>query len=272
MSKIQNLINAVINEKEIIPYINLDKNNKYLGWVYDFNLNLPNGEKMSLDLKKEHDLFLLFILASAWSRSGYWEDAAYFVTYIKSFSKGYKNYKEYWQNDKNIDNEIKNRKENAVKVSNICKGILQRKTVSFRKDFYLSIKVLASNWDEILYNLKKSEIDNNFLIFIKYIRSIKGLGMRNNRMNIKIPLILRELRCQKIYNNILGEYCCVPDERVNDAVKDIGIEIIKKNSKKIIDDYSLNKTLKASKFIYDNFGDLYDIPLFAYEDLKKYNI
>lgn len=27
-------------------------------------------------------------------------------------------------------------------------------------------------------------------------------------------------------------------------------------------------TLKSVEVIYNNFGDLYDIPLFAYEDLK----
>ena len=31
---------------------------------------------------------------------------------------------------------------------------------------------------------------------------------------------------------------------------------------------TLKSVFKASEVIYNNFGDLYDIPLFAYEDLK----
>lgn len=79
-------------------------------------------------------------------------------------------------------------------------------------------------------------------------------------MRIKIPLILRELRCQSVFSNIPGELCCVPDERVKVTSKELGITIPNVTS--------INSLLKASKVIYDNFGDLYDIPLFAYEDIK----
>lgn len=89
----------------------------------------------------------------------------------------------------------------------------------------------------------------------------EGLGAGKNKMRIRIPLILRELRCQKIYNNIPGEICCVPDVRVKISSKEIGIMLPHISS--------IDNLLKASKIIYDNFGDLYDIPLFAYEDVKK---
>lgn len=69
---IDKLINAVIKNKDKISYINLDENNTYKGWVYDFKIKLLNGENMKLDLSEENDLFLLFILASSWSKTGQW--------------------------------------------------------------------------------------------------------------------------------------------------------------------------------------------------------
>ncbi|MFO7815125.1 MAG: hypothetical protein R6V14_05250 [Halanaerobiales bacterium] len=79
-------------------------------------------------------------------------------------------------------------------------------------------------------------------------------------MRIKIPLILRELRCQNIYKDIPGKYCCVPDARVKNAAQQLNIKLPYINS--------ISNLLKASGVIYKHFGDLYDIPLFAYEDLK----
>ena len=75
-------------------------------------------------------------------------------------------------------------------------------------------------------------------------------------MKIKIPFILRELRCQKIYSNIDGEYYCVADERVRKAYKSLRKELP-------------TNYLEASSKIYKDFGDLYDIPAFAYFDLIK---
>ena len=46
-----------------LPYENIDKNNKYSGWVNNFNLSTINGETIKLDLKIDNDLFLLFVLA-----------------------------------------------------------------------------------------------------------------------------------------------------------------------------------------------------------------
>ncbi len=83
-------------------------------------------------------------------------------------------------------------------------------------------------------------------------------------MRIKIPLILRELRCQNVYHYIRGKDCCVPDERVKLAAKSLGIKMPHINN--------LQNLFKASEIIYKKFGDLYDIPLFAYEDIKKYLI
>lgn len=256
----EELIKALIINKDKLTYINLDNENKYNGWVSDFNIVFDNGKNMYLDLSKERDLFLLFVLAASWSKTGPWENAAYFTTYLKYNKKD--NFID-WLDDEFISIEVSNRMRNAKEIINVSKGVVPRKKVSFRKDYYHSIKVLAENWTEIKDKLEKSSKENNFMIFIEYISKIQGLGAGNNKMRIKIPLILRELRCQKIYNNIPGEYCCVPDERVKEACKNLNIKIPIINS--------IDNLLLASKIIYDNFGDLYDIPLFALDDVIEIN-
>ena len=241
------LRNLTVKNQNKLAYINLDENNNYKGWVSDFCLtHISTDTSISLDLTKETDLFLLFVLASAWSRTGPWENALFFTAYLKL---NYDIQKVLNQKIKIIPNEF-NFNENDFS------GINPRKTVSFRTDFYDSVDVLLNNWDDIKKVLQISEKVSNWKIFIEYISSIKGLGANNNSMKIKIPFILRELRCQKIYSNIDGKYCCVADERVRKAYRFM--------KRKLPLDY-----LEASKKIYKDFGDLYDIPAFAYEDLIK---
>lgn len=251
------LIKSVINNKNTISYINLDDENKYRGWVYDFNIRLQDKSVMKLDLADEEDLFLLFILASAWTKNGPWENAAYFTTYLKSSNKCSR---ELWMNDEFVSEEVLNRKVNAQNIVNSCSGVMSRKKVSFRKDYYNSIVIIAENWEDIMDKLKTAEKEQNYMIFISYISNLKGLGAGSNKMKIKIPLILRELRCQDVYKGIPGNLCCVPDKRVVHAANGIGIKLPTISS--------INSILKASQVIYESFGDMYDIPLFAYEDLN----
>lgn len=251
------LISSVIENKDKLSYVNLDDNNSYKGWTADFNIILPDNKKMYLDLNIESDLFLLFVLASSWSKTGPWENAAYFVSYLK-YSK--KDSIDLWLDNEFLENEIKNREINAKNTISSCKGVVPRKKISFRKDYYSSVSVLAKNWEIIKNILEESYNTDNYITFIDSLNSIQGLGAGKNRMRIKILLILRELRCQNIYENIPGELCCVPDERVLSSAKDLEI-ILPRIS-------SINNMIKASKIIYENFGELYDIPLFAFDDLK----
>lgn len=251
------LIESVIDNRNKLSYINLNEDNSYKGWTSNFNIILPNNQKMYLDLKVESDLFLLFVLASSWSKTGLWENAAYFTTYLKYNRKDNISL---WVDDEFIQNEINNRVVQAKNIVTICYGIVPRKKVSFRKDYYSSVAVLARNWEMIKSNLQNSSSIGDYVAFIKFINNIEGLGAGNNRMRIKILLILRELRCQKIYDNIPGELCCVPDERVLSSAERLNIKLPRISS--------INNMLKASEIIYNNFSDLYDIPLFAFEDIK----
>lgn len=247
------LIELTIQNKDKINYINLDENNNYKGWVADFGLvEKATNKSIGLDLKNENDLFLLFVLASAWSKTGPWENAVFFTTYL-----GLKNSKiTDWLDINFVENEIDSREENAKSIIDATAGIEPRSKVAFRKDFYSSVAILAENWEEIEFKMNDSNQKSDWRIFIDYLRSLKGLGEGTKKMKIKIPLILRELRCQKIYPDIDGKYCCVPDERVKEAYKSIG--------EKMPHNY-----LKASEYIYNDFKNLYDVPLFAYMDFQK---
>lgn len=251
------LIAAVINNKDRVSYINLNDEAQYLGWTHDFNIIFPDGVKMSLDLNKEEDLFLLFVLASAWSRTGQWENAAFFVAYLKIRKKYYR---DQWLDGAFVNCEMTEKDKNAVWIVSECGGVVPRKKVCFRKDIYASVVVIAKNWNMIKEKLELAEYLEDYSLFIDYLARLDGLGTGQKHMRIKIPLILRELRCQGIYPSIPGEFCCVPDERVKAASKELGIELPTINS--------IDSLFKASAIIYQQFGDLYDIPLFAYEDLK----
>lgn len=251
------LIEAVINNKDHLIYIDVNENNQYKGWVSDFNIKLKDGKNMKLNLSDEKDLFLLFVLASSWSKTGPWENAALFTTYLKVNNKSDR---KLWLDDEFVNKEINDRAINAKEIVEYCEGIVPRKKVSFRKDYYSSVSIIAKHWNEIKEILELSSQNQEYMLFVNYISKIEGLGAGKNKMRIKIPLILRELRCQNVYENIPGELCCVPDERVKISSKELGIDLPNINS--------LKGLFKASKVIYDNFGDLYDIPLFAYEDLK----
>ena len=258
---IQKLKRKVIENNGVLPYINLDSNGKYAGWVKDFHIvNKETGISMSLDLHEEQDLFVLFAMASCWSRPGQWENSACFAVYLKMAKKD-----DYslWLNPSFVEIEKANRKASTQNVLDAYSMVKPGKKVSFRSDFYDSMYVLAKNWKNILSALELAEENNDFLSFAYYMSQIQGLSYGNKTMKIKIPLLLRELRIQKIYNNIPGELCCVPDERVKSAAKDSAFNL------KLKYGATLDIVLENSNRIYQEFGDLYDIVLFAYDDLKS---
>lgn len=253
MRLIEKLKQFVFDNKtnSCLPYINLTNDNQYAGWV---NASGSNGVNLplKLNLMKEWDMFCLFVLASAWSRTGPWENAVYFVDVLRMT----------FNNTKNID--IKTLRKDCDAFVQKHGHLLEdkgkiRKRLAFRTDLYPSLKVLCQNWNKIQQNIDKSSKSGVWEDFVRYIREIKGLGSGERKMNMKIALILRELRCQNVYNGIPGDLCCVADARVKEAyTNEIG--------------YLPNAYpcfIRASRQIYKDFGDLYDIPAFAYNDYKQ---
>ena len=149
LEKLRNL--TVKNELDL-SYINLDDKGSYKGWVCDFRLKYkPTNQQIGLDLTKENDLFLLFVLASSWSKTGPWENALFFTSYLKI------NY----DINKVLSKETKITPDKYEFIEDDYIGIKARKTVSFRKDFYDSVEVLIENWDDIKKVLQISEKVSN---------------------------------------------------------------------------------------------------------------
>ncbi len=253
------IINTLLQHQVQLPYVNII-DGRYSGWVSDFHLSLRDGSSIKLDLTCENDLFSLFALALAWSRPGHWENAAYFVAYLKINKK---DTPEYWIDQFNCNCENELRQGNAQRVSgDIHPLVPPRQKIAFRKDIFDSMRILALNWPNIIDGLASSQSLSDYRIFFTRMRSIIGLGTGTKTMLIKLPLILRELRCQNIHNNIPGRFCCVADERVLNAASALGISLIKPSNQSTL--------IETSSKIYDLFGDLYDIPLFAYNDLQHF--
>lgn len=261
-NNVQKLINTVRQNNKSLPYVNLDDKGNYIGWISDFHIvDKCTKIPMRLNLSLENDLFVLFALASCWSRTGQWENSACFAVYLKMTNK---DKVLYWKDSSVVEQEKLLRNDSVNLVLKNFDMIASGSKIAFRSDFYDSMKVLADSWDGILNSLKQSEIENDYLIFISHVSSIPGLGARNNKMKIKVPLLLREIRIQNIYKNIPGKWCCVPDSRVRKAaLSDLFNIPLPTNA-------TMQSVLKSSEMIYNLFGDLYDIPLFAYKDLKEY--
>lgn len=269
-----------------LAYINLIGTGaacSYSGWVSNFHIykltDRTHSKPLFLDLTLDNDLFLLFVLASCWSRTGQFENATYFVVYLKEF--GFDNPK-LWLNPTFVNHQRNAKDKSVADILNIYEDIrlTERKAIAFRIDFYDGVAVLAQNWDEIKRSLSDSEAHRNYSIFINRIRSIGGIGGSgpNGKMSIKIPLILRELRVAKRYAGIPGEWCCVPDQRVLEACKLPFFDIDFKYPDNLHHwpltnrynlDSGIETVLKKSQILYSYFGNLYDIPMFAYKDLQN---
>lgn len=178
-----------------LAYANLDEAGNYRGWVSDFRIPLLNGRSLNLDLREEQDLFLLFVLAVVWSRTGPWENAVYFVAWMKLT---HKDSPALWTDDAFVEMERSNCKASMTQTLGRCLDPQTRKQVSFRQDVYASVGVLAQNWDGIKREIEVMITTRQYVAFFDYMRSLKGLGTGEKSMLIKIPLVMRELRCQPI--------------------------------------------------------------------------
>lgn len=155
---------------------------------------------MYLDLNIESDLFLLFVLASSWSRTGRWENAANFTTYLKYNKKDSINL---WLDDGFLDNEINNRGINAKNTVSSCRGVNPRQKVSFRKDYYSSISVLAKNWESIKNALEKSYSTNDYITFINFLN---GIVERSHRIDNELFYNRRRFSSYKQMEKVFRRY------------------------------------------------------------------
>jgi len=192
INSVKILIEVFLLKGKELPYINLDENNKYKGWVSDFGFDFPAGTRMRLDLTNSEDLFGLFILAVIWSRTDYWENAAFITAYLKyrGFLKA-----DIWNQE--FCSDLQNDIPNIVSFNNKTYANLElRRKHSIRKDIFESILRLKGIWSKIIEYL---DWDNNgknadYIRLIRLLENTNGLGSGENTMQVKILLILRELR------------------------------------------------------------------------------
>ena len=246
----------------------LDKYGNYTGWVGSKNLS---NEKNSLvlELSEDNDQFLLYCLASAWSASGQWENAAVLIYTIKNHCPDLSSPLA-WRDEKKLE-ESKNEAIKQLKIhsSEHTEMFAARKKATPRGDIYPAFKEIARKWVEIKALMDAAEETCEWEPFVHTLKNMTGLAPGNKCLNIKIPLILRELRCQKIYHSIPGELCCVPDQRVLNAIKYLKRHPYYDSNcgLKAYRPASARSLIASSKAIYKNFGDLYDLPLFSAADM-----
>lgn len=244
----------------------LDDQKRYMGWVGNQD-DTSTYKTLKLNLNQPNDQFLLYCLASAWSASGQWENAATLIYAMKT-SNSELSCPTAWSSDR-FEKSRSEAQENFYKNKDIFQP--RRKVNKPREDIFPAIRELAIRWNYIQNLMLLANENSAWESFVFEIREIKGLAPGNRCLNIKIPLILRELRCQNIFDNIPGGLCCVPDARVIDAIKYLKIKgRLQKDCNLSTCRPSDAKTLiRFSKAIYTIYGDLYDIPLFAVADLYQ---
>ncbi len=269
----KSLIDATSECKDEIPYLKnkIDFFGSYKGLCSDFGFTYGKTQKtaqdMKLDLNNDADLFLLFVLAIARSRPEPWQNAEILTAYLKHRKWG--DYKGWINSKESLKKRIAEANA-ALSEGTFYYSLPTRVKVVFRCDIFASIAILAENWTTIKGKLDslRDEIDEKkWIDFMGYLNSINGLGDNGKNMLIGIPLILRELKygCDD-WANIQGRLCCVPDDSVIEAARNI-VDMPD------LMPYMNNKNnpveglIHASEAIYDRFDDLYEIPLLAFEDI-----
>ncbi len=241
----------------------------YGGWFKAFpvRFNKQTDEPFQFDFKNEKDIVALIFLATLWNIDRYkWENAVGLVGVL--YNENMLNIKEWSSRSfidkldkKLVENQMNNLdldKRNRLFIKNGADGVFER------------LYIISSAYD-YLYNILKIEdilkgnkpqIDRT--IFNKFDNEklkIDSKG-RNGKikkllLKVKIPLILRELKCAGAIE-IDDKYCCVPDTRVREIMAIIGYPQK--------DNLYINSVIKNSEIISKYFGTYYDLPLFDFYD------
>lgn len=234
-------------------YFRINDKGQYLGWVSKISVNFDRKNlevKCFLNLTDEKDLFILFALAGAWSHSGQWENGAYFALYLKNSDWKILD----WESH---EFSLKQQMKSNGWLNNVSSRV-DGKERSFRPEFCDTTHRLAKEWKGIKAALKFSEQLSEWRCFSCYLKNLKIIDNGKRSMDVKIPFILRELRCQGIYKDIPGKLCCVADARVREFYE----KLVENTGKK---EYKLAKdSMLASNQIYQDWGDLYDLPPFSF--------
>lgn len=245
---IERVKERIATGEDLPSYFKLNEKNQYIGWVSNLAVHVPPTKQhlLKLDLHEAKDRFILFALAGAWSYTGHWESGAYFAVYLKDTSAAWTT--DDWQNEGFVRSQIDEARKWCKKLA---RELGRKKARSFRNEFLDTTRLLAKNWKNIQDELDEASQSSDWEKFADDLGKLKILNYSTKSMSVKIPFILRELRCQGIYENIPGTLCCVADSRVCRVYREV------------FDDPLPVDKLKASARIYKDWGDWYDLPAFA---------
>lgn len=249
--------------------------NGYKGWFkeYPIKFGKEDEENFNFDFSKEKDIIALIFLATAWNVPNYrWENAVGLVAVL--YKKNLLEKIDNWNSQKEIESLDKNdlvREMNNFRSTFLGdRGNLYIK--SGKDGVFERLRIVAKEYnflketlqiDNILEGKIPPKLDHNIFPRFDNPRLMIEVKRKNNKiakspiLRVKVPLILRELKCQNRID-ISGEYCCVPDTKVKQMMKTIGY------NPSLDCDYS--SVIYNSKIIYKYFGLHYDLPLFDFFD------
>ena len=224
----------------------LEGDGTYSGWVTTMHGGTLDGAPVSWDLGRRDHRFGLYLLASTWSRTGRWESGARLAVALNAEPERFLNPRT-WVDADNAGAAFSDLRVIAATRASLPRG----RPVAIRSDCQQSFFAVSVNADFIeatVADVRDGRTDT--ATAFRQLRRITGTAARGNRWNVKIPLIFRELRCQG-WSRIAGESCCVPDVRVRATYRELHRPLPV-------------GVLAASRVVYSDFGDLYDIPAFLY--------
>jgi hypothetical protein len=249
----------VSNHHSYLPYANYH-NSVNKGWVIDFHLRNWDGKPIRLNLHRERDLFILFAFALVRSHRGSWENAVYFATYLKIAEK---HDPEFWISVDNVFEEILSRDWHAdLTTMAVAPKTLPHHTIHFDEEIFHQLHTLAKKWPAIMDVLNTSKQTKNYRPFLFFMSLIPGLDINPATVSVMVPQILKELKCQELHPDVPGPMCCVLDRRVLKAAKTVGIRLPQITGPKAY--------FEAAEKVYSLFPRDFELPLFAYKDLKVF--
>lgn len=258
--------NDLMEISKIIIKKKYPNSTNYDGWfnAFPFKLNKEDDANFNLDFGTDKGMLALIFLATMWNMRSYsWENAIGVIGVL--YKRDLLNVNDWCSRDfiNSLDKEsledemnnfdLMNRKSLYIKPGRL--GVFERlHKIASEYDYLKEILKI----DDILMG-NKPKLDSNVFHKMNNDR-LKMINDKSEKMlllKVKIPLILRELKCAgKI--DVDDNLCCVPDSRVKKMMTIIGYKYDTSSG--------INSIIKNSKIINQYFKSYYDLPLFDFYD------
>lgn len=254
--------------KLIIEYTD-SNSNEFGGWFKAFPVKFDE-EFFDFDFRNEKDIVALIFLATIWNMPNYkWENAIGLIGIL--YNRNLLSVVD-WSSRSFMDNLDKNLLEKQM--NHLDENLHKRGQLYIKggdDGVFERLYIISCGFEYLRNVLKLDDVLNGHRPHLDHTifdmmndekLKIEGKG-RNGKMikksllKVKIPLILRELKCANSID-IDDRYCCVPDSRVKKMMKIIGYPLD--------GGAGINSVIKNSGIISKYFGNHYDLPLFDFAE------